>query len=209
MPAASDLHQVSPALFVWHDYSQDARTELFSSALATPSGVYLFDPIPLAAEPLALLSDVASVAGIIVTNSNHHRATLDYAEKFSVPIFAHSHSFPENRPKRLVEVADGGKIGGEFEVIAIEGAAAGEIVLFHPRDGGTLIVGDALINFEPYGFTSLPRKYCANEKEMRRSLQKVLACKAERLVFAHGTPILIGASARLQQLLEVDLRSAR
>jgi len=37
---------------------------------------------------------------------------------------------------------------------------------------------------------------------MRRSLQKLLDYKAERILFAHGTPILTGASERLQHLLD-------
>jgi glyoxylase-like metal-dependent hydrolase (beta-lactamase superfamily II) len=86
-------------------------------------------------------------------------------------------------------------------VLGIEGAAAGEIALHYAPDSGTLIVGDALINFEPYGFTFLPGKYCSNEKEMRRSLQRLLGYEAERILFAHGTPILSGASDRLRELL--------
>jgi len=69
-------------------------------------------------------------------------------------------------------------------------------------DGGTLIVGDALINFESYGFTFLPAKYCSNQKQMRRSLRKLLDYRAQRMLFAHGTPILSDASERLRGLLE-------
>jgi glyoxylase-like metal-dependent hydrolase (beta-lactamase superfamily II) len=90
-------------------------------------------------------------------------------------------------------------------VIGIEGAGEGETALHYDRDGGTFIIGDALINFEPYGFTFLPAKYCSNQKQMRRSLRKLLAYKAERMLFAHGTPILSGASERLQGLLNGSL----
>jgi glyoxylase-like metal-dependent hydrolase (beta-lactamase superfamily II) len=89
-------------------------------------------------------------------------------------------------------------------VIAIEGAAAGEIALHYVPDGGTFIIGDALIDFEPYGFTFLPGKYCTNEKEMRRSLAKLLDYKADRILFAHDTPILAHASDRLRGLLDSD-----
>ena len=64
------------------------------------------------------------------------------------------------------------------------------------------IIGDALINFAPYGFTFLPAKYCSNQKQMRQSLGKLLAYKAERMFFAHGLPILSAASERLRGLLE-------
>ncbi|PYJ69352.1 MAG: hypothetical protein DME76_09285, partial [Verrucomicrobia bacterium] len=59
-------------------------------------------------------------------------------------------------------------------------------------------------NFEPYGFTFLPAKYCSNQKEMRRSLRKLLDYKAERLLFAHGTPIVSGAGEKLQGLFYRD-----
>jgi glyoxylase-like metal-dependent hydrolase (beta-lactamase superfamily II) len=91
-----------------------------------------------------------------------------------------------------------------LRVIGIEGAAAGEMILHYASNSGTLIVGDALINFEPHGFTFLPAKYCSNEKEMRRSLQRLLDYIAERMLFAHGTPILSGASERLRGLLASD-----
>ena len=84
----------------------------------------------------------------------------------------------------------------------IEGAPAGEIAVFDDADGGTMIMGDALINFEPYGFALLPAKYCSNAKLMRRSLPKLLDYSFERMLFAHGTPILSGARRRLERLLE-------
>jgi len=89
-------------------------------------------------------------------------------------------------------------------VIEIEGAAAREIALYHPKDGGTLIFGDALINFEPYGFSLLPQKYCLNQKRMRRFLRKLLLPPIERMLFAQGIPTLFGAAARLRKLLAVD-----
>jgi glyoxylase-like metal-dependent hydrolase (beta-lactamase superfamily II) len=90
-------------------------------------------------------------------------------------------------------------------VVALEGAASGEIALLYTPNSGTFIVGDALINFEPYGFAFLPGKYCSNQKQMRRSLRKLLDYKAERILFAHGTPILAGASDRLKSLLHDGL----
>ena len=67
-----------------------------------------------------------------------------------------------------------------------------------------MIVGDALINFEPYGFDFLPAKYCRDFKLMRRSLPKLLGYTFERMLFAHGTPILSGARAKLERLLAAN-----
>jgi glyoxylase-like metal-dependent hydrolase (beta-lactamase superfamily II) len=64
-----------------------------------------------------------------------------------------------------------------------------------------MVLGDALINFEPRGFGLLPAKYCLNPRMMRRSLAKLLDYTFERMLFAHGTPILSGARDRLKELL--------
>jgi glyoxylase-like metal-dependent hydrolase (beta-lactamase superfamily II) len=204
MPLARDLNQLPLGIFVWHTYHPAVKAELFSSAIGTPAGLYLFDPIPLADEPVTELRAVAPIGGIIVTNRNHLRAASDYANKFSLPVFAHPDTVTRKEFPSLIEIANGQRIGNELEVLTIAGAAPGEIAVYHSPNGGMLIVGDALINFEPYGFTFLPRKYCIDEKNMRRSLRKLLARQAERLLFAHGTPILSGASARLRQLLDSD-----
>jgi glyoxylase-like metal-dependent hydrolase (beta-lactamase superfamily II) len=140
-----------------------------------------------------------------VTNSNHHRASAKSAGEPSVLVVARGESFPDGPPCGFKRVADGEEICDGLGVISIEGAAPGEIALHYAPDGGTMIVGDALINFEPYGFTFLPGKYCTNEKEMHRSLRKLLDYKAERILFAHGTPILSGASDQLHRLLDSDL----
>jgi len=215
MAIACELVQVAPSLLIWQTYDPALKADLFSTAIATRSGSFLVDPIPLADAALTQLLKAGSVSGVIVTNSNHLRASADFADRFSVPIVAHPQTFPGQafpgtkvrQSDGLVRwrVGDGSKICDELAVIGIDGAAAGEIVLHYAPNGGMLIIGDALINFEPYGFTFLPHKYCSNEKEMRRSLRKLLTRKAERMLFAHGPPIQSAASARLRQLLGVDL----
>jgi glyoxylase-like metal-dependent hydrolase (beta-lactamase superfamily II) len=165
----------------------------------------LIDPILLQREALDEMIGSGPVAGIVVTNSNHHRAATQFAQQLSVAIFAHADTFPSDQTSRLTTIADGEEICDQLRVIAIDGAAPGEIVLHYAGNRGTLIVGDALINFEPYGFAFLPAKYCSEQREMRRSLRKLLGYEAERILFAHGRPILSGASERLRGLLGRDL----
>jgi glyoxylase-like metal-dependent hydrolase (beta-lactamase superfamily II) len=202
---ASDLDRIAPHLALWHGYDPAVKAGLYSTCVLTPRGAYLIDPIPLQSETLDELLGSSCVSGIIVTNSNHHRASAEFADQFSVPVFARCETFSDKMPSQFRKVADGDEICDGLLLRGIEGAAAGEIVVHYAPNGGTLIVGDALINFEPYGFTFLPAKYCSNEKEMRRSLRKLLRYKADRMLFAHGSPILSGASDRLNGLLESNL----
>jgi glyoxylase-like metal-dependent hydrolase (beta-lactamase superfamily II) len=199
-----DFHQLLPGFWVWQAYDSTAKVDLFSSAILTSVGIYMVDPIPLPEPQLRQFSEAAKVAGIIVTNANHPRASSAYSDRFSAPILAAARSFPDLKPARFSEAKNGTAVGGELDVIEVEGAVAGEIALYHASNGGTLIVGDALINFEPYGFSFLPRKYCLNQKRMRSSLGQLLVRPAERMLFAHGIPILSGATARLQRLLDAD-----
>jgi glyoxylase-like metal-dependent hydrolase (beta-lactamase superfamily II) len=90
---------------------------------------------------------------------------------------------------------------GNLLAIEIPGGPEGEAAIYDARDGGSLIVGDALINFEPYGFAFLPKKYCMDEKQMHRSLRRLLDYDFERMLFAHGTPIMQSARKKLEQLL--------
>jgi len=202
---ASDFDRIASKVAIWHGYDSAVKAELYSTCLARSDGKYLIDPFPLQSEALEELVGSSRVAGIIVTSSNHHRASAQFAKRLSAPIFARSETFPNTTSREFTRVADGDEICDELKVIGIEGAAPGELVLHYAPNSGTLVVGDALINFEPYGFTFLPGKYCSNEKEMRRSLRKLLDYKAERILFAHGTPILSGASNRLRDLLDSNL----
>jgi glyoxylase-like metal-dependent hydrolase (beta-lactamase superfamily II) len=204
MPVACDLDQPFPGLFFWQYYDPKIRAELCSSAILVGGKIYLVDPILLEASQLDRLCRKAPPAGIIITNANHARASAYYSKELSVPILARSASFRDKKPVHFVKIFAGTKIGAELEVIALEGAVAGEIALYDPLKGGTLIVGDALINFEPTGFAVLPGKYCLNERHLRQSLWERLIRPSERILFAHGTPILSGASVRLRQLLDVD-----
>lgn len=201
MISAAELQKVGPAFFLWQASDPKIKTELFSTAIFTPSGGFLVDPILLPDPGVDQLHQTGRISGVVITNNNHLRASSEFAERFSVPIFAHPASFPGQKPSHFSQLADGEKICDEIEVIAIDGAVPGEIVLHSTSNGGALIIGDALINFDPYGFTFLPAKYCSNQKEMRRSLQKLLDHKSERLFFAHGLPIVSKASARLRALL--------
>lgn len=181
MAEADDVDLVAPGLFLWHAYDAKIKAELFATAFDSDAGRYLVDPIPLRAQALDELAAGAKIVGVIITNENHHRASSEFGARFGVGIS---------------DAAS--KIDNDIQVISIAGAAPGEIALCVR---GTLIVGDALINFEPYGFSFLPAKYCEDAKVMRRSLGQLLELDFSRILFAHGHPITTNAHERLAHLL--------
>jgi hypothetical protein len=201
---AADVTQIGSASFLWQEYDPTVKADLWSTALIVGSAIYLVDPIELEQRAVEDVVADRTVGGIIVTNENHLRATRLFAEQFSVPILAHhelaNHEVFQNLP---VTALSGGQsvADGAMRMIEVSGAPAGEIAIFHDSDSGEMIVGDALINFPPHGFTFLPNKYCTNARTMRRSLKHLLEFSFERMLFAHGAPIMTGARGKLEQLL--------
>ncbi len=186
MPQASEFTRLTPSLALWQAYDPAVKSDLFATAVKTQAGLFLIDPIPLAPASLDELIGPNPVVAVLLTNSNHFRAAETFARRFKAPIFSAS---------------DAPEISPGVSAIAIPGGAPGETAFHFPEDGGTVVVGDALINFAPYGFTFLPPKYCTDQKEMRRSLRRLLDWPFQRLFFAHGTPILSSARDRLETLL--------
>lgn len=204
MVQAGDLQPLTGSLWLWQDYDPAAKADLFSSAAKIEGRLFFIDPIPLNDQSISELTAGCDVAGVIITNANHVRAAKLFATKYRAAIFGSTAALSEFGHARTIAIAPGEKIVEGIDVIAIEGAAAGEIALHLSDDGGTIIVGDALINFEPYGFTLLPAKYCADQALLRRSLRQLLDRQFARVLFAHGIPILSSARARLEALLAND-----
>ena len=197
-----ELQRICPSLISWSRYAPEVKAELFSTAVIGKRGAYLVDPIAVDPETLREALAPAKVAGVIVSNENHARAAAEAAAAFDVAVFSHADAraavgLPAGR-----DIADGERFAPGLTAIAIEGAPAGEIAIHAEADGGSLIVGDALIHMGSYGFTFLPAKYCRNQKQMRRSLRKLLDWDFERIAFAHGLPIVTKAKDKLANLLE-------
>jgi hypothetical protein len=201
MLQASEIEPVAAGVFLWRYYDPSVKADLFSTALETSSGIYLVDPIRLAPEAIAGLTSRASIAGVIVTNENHERSAARFAERFTVPIYLdHELATAEKAPE--IRSLRAHSFPPELTPVTLDGGPPGETAIHFADNDGTMVIGDALINFEPYGFTLLPAKYCSNFKRMRASLSKLLNYSFERMLFAHGTPLVSGARARLEMLLK-------
>jgi hypothetical protein len=201
MPRAQEVDEVAPGILIWQAYDSKIRADLFSTALTTHTGTYVVDPIPLASDGLRTLRAQRKAAGIFVTNVNHARAAAEFARTLSLPIFAHGELSGTPDFPHVTAVQDGEVLSRGLTAVALDGGPAGEMALHYNDNGGTMILGDALINFEPHGFGVLPAKYCLDASLLRQSLAKLLNYPFERMLFAHGTPILSGARVHVEQLL--------
>ena len=209
MTPAVEVHELRSGLFIWQRYDPRVKADLFSTGLTTSAGLYLLDPIAPEDKNLGGTLERHVVRGVIVTNENHARAAAAFAERFKVPVYAHAQARGAFDTGEVVDIPGGSDSPEGVTTIPIPGAPAGEIAVHCASDGGTLIVGDALINFGSHGFDFLPAKYCSDARLMRKSLPRLLEYGFERMLFAHGTPILTQARARLAQLLGGDSEARR
>jgi hypothetical protein len=184
----------------WHAYDASVKADLFSTVLTSKDNAFLIDPIPLDPASLERLTH-HTIRRIIVTNQNHWRGSSALSAQLSVPIFAHPEAAYSEMDIKFSPITQERPFISGLQVIAIDGAAPGEIAISADLDPPLIIVGDALINFEPYGFTFLPTKYCVDHRKMRRSLTRLLDFQFDQMFFAHGFPILAKARKRLEDLL--------
>jgi glyoxylase-like metal-dependent hydrolase (beta-lactamase superfamily II) len=201
MVEAADFQSLTNSLWLWEAHDPAVKSDLSSSAALLADRLFLFDPIPLAATAREKLVSGRDVAGVFLTNSNHMRAAAEFSRRHKAPIFGAEPAIGGFNSVETVALNANTKIAPEISAIPIEGAALGEMAFHLADDDGTVVVGDALIHLDPYGFALLPPKYCSNQKEMRRSLRQLLDWTFQRLLFAHGPPLLSSARARLETLL--------
>jgi glyoxylase-like metal-dependent hydrolase (beta-lactamase superfamily II) len=199
MNAAEDLQLVAPGLFVWQMYDETVKAELTSCAVSVGGALVLIDPIPLSPDAMDGLLGHGQPAVIVLTNGNHARAAEQYRDRFRIAVAASREAEEELGFAPDEYLADGDSLAGVLTVHALPGAGPGEIALHH--DAGRLHVGDALINFEPNGFSRLPDKYCTAPAKLRESLRKLLPLEFSLLTFAHGLPLVTRAHERLAQLV--------
>jgi glyoxylase-like metal-dependent hydrolase (beta-lactamase superfamily II) len=201
MPAADEFQDLGGGWLFWQVYDPAVKTDLTCSAFHAGRAWFFVDPIPLAASAMDDLAghDIGEGA-VFLTNGNHERAAATFRDRFRVPVVGHAGAAPEITITLDRVVGAGEILFGHFAVIALPGAAAGEVAYFHAASR-TLCVGDALIHLDPLGFAPLPAKYCGDARALRAALPCLLDHAFEQITFAHGLPIRTNARTRLASLI--------
>lgn len=195
---ASDFQEILPGVFRWEYFSPEHKVELTSHAVMAEGHLYIFDPIELATAPRQLLLARRQVAAIVLTNENHERAYAAWRDRTKAPVWMSS--------EMSINVADAHHWDaqsanlGPWEITALPGGAGGESA-FRWRERSLVALGDAIFNLPKYGFKLLPEKYCQNQGKLRETLLRLTEEPFETALFAHGAPILTGASARIREML--------
>jgi glyoxylase-like metal-dependent hydrolase (beta-lactamase superfamily II) len=202
MTSADEFQAVGDKLYHWSVYEPAMKCDLNATALRVGSGLVIADPIPLAEPAWEELVAQAPLRAVVITNGNHAREAATFREKHQVPIvtaMATRKDLGELRPD--VVLLENELLYG-LCAIPIPGATPGETA-FYFREGGVLVIGDAVINVDSEkGLQLLPDKYCDDPEQNRASLAKLLSLDFHTITFAHGAPVTTRAKEKWAALLD-------
>lgn len=189
----------------------------------TSKRLLVWSPIALTAEIRGKVDALGEVCYLVAPNSLHHLFIADWKRAYPD---ARLCAAPGLREKRkdidFDSELDGTPVpewSNEIEYVVVQGnAITSEVVFFHHKSA-TVIFTD-LIQQLPEGWfsgwraivakldlmvgpePSVPRKFrvaFTNRHMARASLERILAWPAEKVLLAHGTPVIEGGQAFLRR----------
>ncbi len=199
MTTKSRFKEVLEGLYTYNAYDESIKSVMTSHVLVTNSRLVLIDPIALAERDMEDLGKLGVLESICLTTESHLRFASSLREKFNVRVFVHAAADPSVRKEADKTFRDLDLLPGDMTAIEIPGAKPSETAFFFDREGGVMIVGDALINTK--GLDLLPEKYCKDPHQSRESLKKLLVYEFKTLCFGHGEPLRGYPKASLRNLL--------
>lgn len=115
------LHR--PDLYCWSDFNPERNIDFHSIAWIRAEGNVLVDPLPLSDHDLAHLQSLGGASWIVITNSDHLRASLEIATNTGAQIAApqgERDTFPIRRVDRWL--SDGDSLVPGLKAIELSGA---------------------------------------------------------------------------------------
>jgi hypothetical protein len=196
--------QIAPGLRRWTAWHAEWKQEVGSLAVQTRDGLVLIDPIDPPPE-------LRKADHVLLTVFWHGRATPDIEAKH---VWAHPRGVRrlKNRGTTVTDQIGNGELPGGIQ--AFETARESEVVYWLP-DQRAVAVGDVLLGAgaKPKA-TSEPLRLCperwlgdANYWKLKKSLLPLLELPLQRILLAHGEPVLVDAKETLAALVETPKRS--
>jgi hypothetical protein len=133
------LHR--PDIFAWSVFDEGKNVDFHGFVWVRPAGNVVVDPVAMSPHDKAHLAALGGVRWIVITNSDHVRASAELALEFGAEICApaaEEADFPIGVSRWL---SDGDAVVPGLEVFALEGSKTrGELALL--LDETTLFTGD-------------------------------------------------------------------
>ena len=192
------LHR--PDLYAWSAFDAERNVDFNSVLWVRPEGNVAIDPLPLTDHDRAHLSALGSLAWIVITNSDHVRASGALRDatgaKIAGPAAEREH-FPIACDRWL---SDGESLAPGLTALALEGSKTpGELALL--LDETTLITGDLVRAHRAGALMRLPDGKLADAALAGRSIARLASLtKTETVLVGDGWSLFGGGAAALGAL---------
>ncbi len=194
------LHR--PDLFCWSEFDRDRNVDFHSIAWIRPEGNVLVDPLPLSEHNWAHLQSLGGAAWIVITNSDHIRASQEVAEKTGAQIAAprgEQSTFPIPVQRWL---GDGDVFAPGLTVLELHGSKTpGELAFL--LEETTLITGDLVRAHQAGSLMLLPDPKLIDRSLAIASIRRLAQLtKIEAVLVGDGWQIFRDGHTYLQELLD-------
>ena len=196
--------RLTEGIYSWNTFNEQKGMNFNGILLVCKDGAVVIDPPPHSTtdemffdKKLKFKPNLA-----VVTNKHHLRNVQWWLERYKIPLAMHEGETNDYDFVVSKKLKEGDRVAGELQVLHLPGKTPGEIGLYLEREGGTMILGDAIIG-EPMGSLGLlPKEKIQNQEELEQSLQKLSSLIFERLLLGDGEPLLVGAKREVTRLLD-------
>ena len=196
------MQEILCNIFTWPWFSQPHGYNFNGHLVLHAEGNLCIDPVEPGEEIVNEIARVG-VAHILLTNRNHSRAANLVRRHTGARTSIHPDDASHARSQGT-ELDDNLRTDdkiGPLRVISVPGKSPGEVA-FHWAERRLLIVGDAVIGNPPGRCGLLREAVMDDPPQLRESVRNLLELDFDTLLVGDGEPILQGAKARLEDLVE-------
>lgn len=195
--------RLADGLYAWNSFNDEKGLNFNGTLVVCGAGAVVVDPPAHSPGDEAFLERTLKVRPTVavVTNKHHLRNVQWWLERYAIPLAMHEAEKNDYDFVVARALKAGDRVEGRCEVVPLPGKTPGEIGLLVAGEGGTLIVGDALIGDPPGGLRFLPPEKIKDPALLKASLQALRRLDFERLLPGDGEPILSGAKAAVLKFL--------
>ncbi len=185
-------------LYGWSVFDEGRDIDFHSVLWVRAGGNIAIDPLPLSEHDQAHLERLGSVGTIVITNSDHQRASMPMAEATGARILG-----PTGEREQLAcsaWLADGDEVVPGLTVLALEGSKTpGELALV--LEETTLITGDLIRAHEAGRLCLLPDQKLRDKEMAIVSLRRLADLPLiETVLTGDGWPVFRGGAKALAEL---------
>ncbi|MBW4619525.1 MAG: hypothetical protein KME17_09220 [Cyanosarcina radialis HA8281-LM2] len=192
------LHR--PDLYAWSSFDVTRNVDFNSYLWTRPDGNIAIDPLPLSPHDWEHLQSLGGAAWIIITNSDHIRASQGISHvtgaKIAAPL-SERDALPIPSHRWL---SDGEEFVPGLKVLELQGSKTpGELALL--LEGTTLITGDLVRAHQAGSLGILPNEKLKNRSEAVASVRRLAEINGiEAVLVGDGWSIFKDGGSRLKEL---------